>query len=265
MSLEQAIWECEKWNNKEGDLNKTDGIDCPICKNKGFIMYKFEDKSMGDWDVRTKWCTCKTQRESSLRALRSGLGDYLNKTSKDYIAIDDWQKDNKNKMISYCKEDIESDKWFIACGQSGSGKTLLVSIIANYLLKNFNKEVRYVTWTDFISQLKRDMLGDNSNTVSKYLDEIKNAEVLFLDELLKVYNQTDLKYAIEIINYRYNNNLKTLITSEHSLKELLKIDEATFGRVIEKSKEYIVETPKDTAKNFRLKNLNKGGKEDEKA
>ena len=185
---------------------------------------------------------------------------YLYGTSKDYIAIDDWQKDNKNKMISYCQNDIESDKWFIGCGQSGSGKTLLVSIIANYLLKNFNKEVRYVTWTDFISQLKRDMLGDNSNQVSMYLDEIKNAEVLFLDELLKIYNQTDLKYAIEIINYRYNNNLKTLITSEHSLKELLKIDEATFGRVIEKSKEYVVEIPKDSTKNYRLKNTILEGK-----
>ncbi len=260
MSLEQAIWECEKWNNKEGNLNKEDGVECPICKNKGYIMYKYEDEDMGDWDIRTKKCGCMVQRESSLRALRSGLGEYLNKTSKDYIAIDDWQKDNKNKMINYCQNDIESDKWFIACGQSGSGKTLLVSIIANYLLKNFNKEVRYVTWTDFISQLKRDMLGDNSNTVSKYLDEIKNAEVLFLDELLKIYNQTDLKYAVEIINYRYNNNLKTLITSEHSLKELLKIDEATFGRVVEKSKEYVIEIPKDTTKNYRLKNTKLEGK-----
>ena len=223
MSLEQAIWEVEKENKRIGNLNKIDGVECPICNNKGYVMYRVKDEDMGDWDVRTKWCTCKSQRESSLRALRSGLGEYLNKTSKDYIDTELWQKEAKKKMINYCKEDIESDKWFIACGQSGSGKTLLVSIIANYLLKNFNKEVRYVTWTDFISQLKRDMLGDNSNQVSKYLDEIKNAEVLFLDELLKIYNQTDLKYAIEIINYRYNNNLKTLITSEHSLKELLKI------------------------------------------
>ena len=27
MSLEQAIWECEKWNNKEGNLNKEDGVE----------------------------------------------------------------------------------------------------------------------------------------------------------------------------------------------------------------------------------------------
>ena len=32
MSLEQAIWECEKWNNKEGNLNKEDGDEFHICK-----------------------------------------------------------------------------------------------------------------------------------------------------------------------------------------------------------------------------------------
>ena len=71
MSLEQAIWECEKWNNKEGNLNKEDGVECPICKNKGYIMYKYEDEDMGDWDIRTKKCAWMVERESRVRALIS--------------------------------------------------------------------------------------------------------------------------------------------------------------------------------------------------
>ena len=87
------------------------------------------------------------------------------------------------------------------------------------------------------------------------LEEIKNVEVLFLDEVLKKYNETDLKYIIEIINYRYNNNLKTVISSERNLNELLDIDEATFGRVVEKSGEYLLDIKKDRNKNYRLKGL----------
>ncbi|MDO4378956.1 MAG: DnaA/Hda family protein, partial [Erysipelotrichia bacterium] len=144
---------------------------------------------------------------------------------------------------------------FIICGQSGSGKTLICSIIANNLLLQQKKAVLYITWTDFISRLKRDMMGDNTNQVSKYLDEIKSVEVLFIDELLKKYNETDLKYIIEIINHRYTNNLKTIITSERTIEELIDIDEATFSRVIEKADKYVINVPKDKKKNYRLRNI----------
>ena len=115
--------------------------------------------------------------------------------------------------------------------------------------------MQYITWTDFIGRLKRDMMGDNSNDVSDYFDKLKKVEVLFIDELLKKYNETDLKYLIEIINYRYTNNLKTIITSEKTINELLEIDEATFSRVIEKADKYIINIQKDKTKNYRLKNV----------
>lgn len=265
MTKEQAIWEVEKENKREGNLNKIDGVECPICKNKGAIMYMFQDDD-GDYDIRYKYCECKIMRDNKRRALRSGLGDYLNKRSKDYIVTEPWQKEAKDKMIEFCQKEIESDKWFIACGSSGTGKSLLVSIIANYLLNSFNKEIRYVIWTDFIGKLKRDMMDGNAGIVSEYFDEIKNVEVLFIDELLKIYNDTDLKYLIEIINYRYANNLKTLITSEKNIKDLLNIDEATFSRVVQKCDKFIIDIPKDRTKNYRLKNLNKGDEhKDEKA
>lgn len=98
-------------------------------------------------------------------------------------------------------------------------------------------------------------MGDNANQVSQYLDDIKSVEVLLIDELLKKYNDTDLKYIIEIINYRYTSNLKTIITSERTIEELLDIDEATFGRVIEKSGKNIINIPKDKKKNYRLRNI----------
>lgn len=139
------------------------------------------------------------------------------------------------------------------CGQSGCGKTLLGSIIANALLVDKGRSVMYVIWTDFISMIKRSMMGEKANDASDALEKVKNAEVLFLDELIKKYNETDLKYLMEIINYRYTNDLKTIITSEKLLNELLDIDEATFGRAAEKCEGFMINIPKDRKKNYRLR------------
>lgn len=243
-----------KWFNESvGTLNEFDGIDCDNCKNKGVISYIKE--SNGKKFEYSQECSCVKKRKVYSKAKESGLGEFLNKRSKDYLATNEWQKQNKQLLVNFCMNENDTNTWFIALGQSGSGKTLLCSIIANHFLFNQNKEVIYITWTDFISKLKRDMMGDSTKEVSNYLDEIKNAEVLFIDELLKKYNETDLKYIIEIINYRYTNDLKTIITSERNIDNLLDIDEATFGRVLEKAKGFVIDIARDRSKNYRLRFL----------
>lgn len=243
--LKQQI---EAFNLREGTL--TD-YDCPVCHNKGSVLKLVYNETFNEYREVMCQCECMKKRAIIKRAKESGLGDYIHKRIEDYIATEDWQKDIKQKAIDYIKEN--DDKWFVMLGQSGSGKTLICSIIANYLLMSRN--VMYITWTDFISQLKRDMMGDNSNEVTTYLDNIKKCDVLFIDELLKKYNDTDLKYIIEIINYRYTNNLKTIITSERLLDELIDIDEATFSRVIEMAGKYVSFVKKDKTKNYRLKSM----------
>lgn len=249
-SKERAEMEAKSYNDKE----ETAGlVDCPKCKNKGWIMKVVFTDIYNDYTTCVTECECMSKRKILRKAQNSGLGDYLDKRFNDYIATEDWQKNIKNKAIEYCKS--ENDYWFVTLGQSGAGKTLISSIIANYLLLKQEKTVIYITWTDFISKLKRDMMSDNSDDVSNYLDEIKKVEVLYIDELLKKYNETDLKYIIEIINYRYTNNLKTIISSERNVDELLDIDEATVGRMIEKADRFIINIPKDKKKNYRLRNL----------
>ena len=241
----------DSYNNSKGNLD--DGIDCPICKNKGFIKKVVYEFLYDDYIYTMARCECMKKRYTLRKAKKSGLGDYINKRFNDFIVTEKWQEDLKTKAVVYCKSD--NNDWFVALGQSGSGKTLISCIITNYLLLEKNKEVIYITWTDFISKLKRDIMSDNSQEVSDYLESIKNVEVLFIDELLKKYNETDLKYIIEIINYRYTKDLKTIITSEKTLTELLEIDEATFSRMVEKSNGYISNIAKDMKKNYRLKNV----------
>ena len=237
------------YNESVGDLDKEDGIQCVLCKNKGYIQV-LEDRYMP-----YKRCVCMARRDSLKKASNSGLGDYLNKTIDDYIAEEEWQARCKRMVVAYLERHSHDDTWFIACGQSGCGKTLLGAIIANTLLVKKERSVMYVIWTDFISKVKRDMMVEKTNEVSDAMEKVKTADVLFLDEVIKKYNDTDLKYLIEIINYRYTNDLKTIITSEKLLNELLDIDEATFGRAAEKCEGFMINIPKDRKKNYRLRSF----------
>lgn len=237
------------YNDSEGDLDKVDGIQCILCRNKGWIQV------IEDGYEPMRKCSCMARRDSFRNAKNSGLGEYLTKTIDDYIADDEWQRKCKRMAESYMERHSRDNHWFIACGQSGSGKTLLGAIIANQLLVKKDRAVMYVIWTDFISKVKRDMMGDKTNDVSAAMDKVKNADVLFLDEALKKYNDTDLRYLIEIINYRYSNDKKTILTSEKPITELLDIDEATFSRAVEKCEGYMINIPKDRKKNYRLKML----------
>jgi DNA replication protein DnaC len=238
------------YNESEGDLDKQDGIVCEVCKNKGWIQV-----IEGGYEPHRK-CKCMVRRQAYKNAKQSGLGKYLNKTFKDYRAEETWQMKCIESVEAYLTDHSHDNVWFIACGQSGSGKTLLCSIISNTLLQKKERAVMYIVWTDFISQLKRDVMGDKTNEVSEAMEKVKNADVLFLDEVVKKYNETDLKYLIEIINYRYTNDKKTIITSEKQMNEFLAIDEATFSRAIEQCEGYMINIPKDRKKNYRLKAFN---------
>ena len=80
----------------------------------------------------------------------------------------------------------------------------------------------------------------------------KTVPVLYIDDFLKGgHTEADLRLAFEILNARYNDSsLRTIISSEMSLFDVLGLDEATGGRIYERAKGYVIEAPKE---NWRLK------------
>ena len=70
----------------------------------------------------------------------------------------------------------------------------------------------------------------------------KTVEVLYIDDLFKTEqgrNPTtaDVNIAFEILNYRYRNpELITIISSERTIQDIVKIDEAVGSRIFEKSR-----------------------------
>lgn len=230
------------YNDTPGRLT---GIDCPVCKNKGRIL----DISP-DGDEYFKECSCMTKRNVIRYAKQSGLGDLTNKRFKTYDPVEDWQKRFLEAAIAYTKSVLAGDRgWFTMLGQSGCGKTHLCSAICNRLL-GAGKQVVYMLWTSEIREIKANAKDEYASRV----DRFRRAEVLYIDDLFKgKISEADIQIAYEMINWRYNSNLITIISSELSLFDLIKIDAATAGRIKERSGKNVLSVAPDAKKNWRLR------------
>lgn len=235
------------WNNRK--VEPADGIDCPICLNKGYIRKKRD--ADGDNSIQNSYlveCSCKKKRKAISNAKKSGLGELLEHRVANYKPYNKTTLEMRNLAIKYIKE--KSSDWFVLLGQSGTGKTMICSAICNELL-NQGKEVIYQSWNTFVSEYKHELKNSNGN---KMIEKLQTCEILYIDDFFKgSQTEFDVKnIAYDIINYRYNNNLTTIISSEYMLDELIEIDSAISGRIKQRAKEYLLEI-RGKENNYRMR------------
>ena len=219
-------------------------VDCPICKNKGYIVRQENGV------LFSRKCKCMVDRSNLRRIERSGLSDQLTYCTFDtYETPHEWQKQALFKAKTFTEE---AGKWFYIGGTSGSGKTHLCTAIAGWFIER-GKETRYLQWRSDIPKLKA--LVNDREAYEHNFGEFATAQVLYIDDFFKGnITEADINIAYELINARYiNRGGITIISSEKSLEDLLNIDEAIGGRIVERSRGYAIKTP---TYNWRLK----GGK-----
>ena len=218
-----------------------DNVDCPICHNTGCVIKKHDDGTL--WASE---CACMARRVSIRRINQSGLRDSLLRyTMANYVADTPERKKVLRAAEEFCKAD---SGWFFISGKSGSGKTHICTAICGRLM-DMNKNVRYMLWRDETVLLKA--LTTDGEEYQSRIKPFKSVPVLYIDDFLKGgHTEADLRLAFEILNSRYNDSqLRTIISSELTLFEILGLDEAVGGRIYERSKGYVIEAPKT---NFRL-------------
>lgn len=259
---ERAQARVDSYNAGTGTRDQEDGYNCPICKNKGFISVLTE--SGGIYGEALRFCKCDEIRRQRMRLKKAGLLDVVNKmTFEHYETPERWQKVIKDTAIRFCED--EEHRWFFIGGQSGAGKSHICTAITSHYIDQ-GKRARYMVWFDDATRIKA--VVNDAEAYNAAMDELKKADVLYIDDLFKPINgkdgqivppsYADVRLAIEIINYRYNNpGLITIISGERSIDELMFIDEALAGRISELSKDggYCINLPKDSRKNWRLKGM----------
>ena len=246
---EQGKVKADSLNKERGKLT---GYDCPECLNRGTIAIPKEDGGVSFRD-----CDCMKIRRCVQKMEASGMRDVINSYTFDaYQADKEWRTTIKQGAMAYADN---ADGWLLFCGQSGSGKTHLCTAVCRQLLLA-GEEVRYMLWRQDANELKT---MESSRRVDA-LKKLQEVPILFIDDLFKTARASDgsinptvadVNLAFDIINYRYTKRLTTIISTERSPAELVDIDEATGGRIVEMAQEHTYCVEKKPGRNYRLRNV----------
>lgn len=234
------------WANTEtGALDKLDGISCEICRNRGVIYY------LKDGYFTSQPCACMKQRLAKRRMMESGLGLLLERCTFDSYRTDEpWQKIVKEIALKYATE--QSAMWLFVSGQSGSGKTHICTAVCNHLIQN-GKQVSYKIWGDLFREL--DANAYHYEVRQRIMEEIKNAEVLYIDDFLKNYKAYPKMAAVafDVINARYNARKLFILSTEYTLDEIESMDTALAGRIDEMSYHAKIKIKEEKERNMRTR------------
>ncbi len=127
--------------------------------------------------------------------------------------------EKRTDILKKMTEAMKGGKGIYLHGSFGCGKTFLMMRLAEKIKQD--REVYFVYYPELVNKVKACIArGDNSLDVT--LDVIKNAEVLFLDDIGReqntVYNRDQILGVI--LQYRCMNNLQTFMTSNYNIKML---------------------------------------------
>lgn len=229
--------------------------DCPVCKNKGLVAFLNEDGAFAVHD-----CSCRRIRSSRISAVKSGLGELLNKRVNTFQAEAPWQAQLRERTIAFIecfrRQDTQLPKGFVMLGQSGCGKTHLCAAVCNFFIDQ-GKQVRYMSWLNTADELKILRIEEPAS-YRRRMEELSCADVLYIDDLFKAksiqgISERDVTLAFEILNHRLNlPEGITIVSSEWLAEDLRKVDTAVAGRLLELSGNYLLQIPRGDRYNRRI-------------
>ena len=207
---------------------------CPICDGKGVIMWDvpLDDPRYGKLQ-RCPNHPVDTDADLHERLRRLGnLEAYKDKTFENFKTdpfggqlIDEAVKSVVRSLITASQraEDFarEPRGWIVYEGPYGCGKTHLAVAIANARLEQFGDRVLFITAPDLLDFLRTTFSSDAEVSYSEAFEQICNVPLLALDDL-GVENPSGWakEKLFQLLNYRYVNELPTVITTNTTLDEL---------------------------------------------
>jgi len=131
------------------------------------------------------------------------------------------QRENLKKAFDTALDFAKSpDGWLVFQGVTGCGKTHLAAAIANYRL-HAGKPVKFEVVPDLLDHLRSTFSPESRVSYDQVFESVKNTPLLVLDDYGE---QSTTPWAQEklyqVINYRYNARLPTVITTRLTTDEM---------------------------------------------
>lgn len=228
---------------------------CPLCKDKGWILYEDED---GSW--YQKECSCglisRQRLESQLR-FANVPESFRDKRLKGFSLSTYQRPESKACMVNSCKaikyylDNLDNMKksgngLYLFSTTRGTGKTHMAACIANELIYEKHISVKFATSMQILDEIKA-TYGNNHGkeyAENELLDALITAEVLIVDDFgaEKVRDWANEKFY-NIINGRYVAKKITIFTSNMNLNDLT-YDERITNRIKERC--YLIPFPEES-------------------
>lgn len=155
---------------------------------------------------------------------------YVNSNLNSKYTFENFIVGNSNKFahaaaLSVAENPGKTYNPLFIYGNSGLGKTHLMHAIGNYITKNLNKRVLYVTSEQFVSDFiginKKDETGTNFSYVDFFKQKYRNIDVLIIDDIQYLGGATETqKEFFHTFNNLYNENKQIIISSDRSPDDL---------------------------------------------
>jgi DNA replication protein DnaC len=131
------------------------------------------------------------------------------------------QQDNLERAYRLALDFAKSPEgWLVFQGNTGCGKTHLAAAIVNFRYQA-RKPAMFVVVPEFLDHLRSTFSPDSKVTYDQMFERVKTTPLLVLDDFGE---QSATQWAQEklyqVINYRYNAQLPTVITTSRALEEL---------------------------------------------
>lgn len=115
-------------------------------------------------------------------------------------------------------------------GPSGLGKTHLMQAIGNYIVKNSNKKVLYITCDNFVSDFveicRKSNDGNNFEATKQFKNKYRDIDVLLIDDIHNLVGAVSAQQEFfNTFNELYNNEKQIIITSDRSPDDIKKLEE----------------------------------------
>lgn len=204
--------------------------DCKICEGAGFLR---SDVPIGHPDFgRLEACVCRSGEVA--KNARQRLYEMSNLDRLSHLIFENFRTSGNPKAEFVTPQEVASlqsakevseefsnalQGWLLLEGGYGCGKTHLAAAIANAAVQR-GLPTLFITVPDLLDSL-RFAYGNPETTFEARFDEIKSADLLVMDDF-GTQNATAWaqEKLFQIINYRYINNLPTVITTNLILDEI---------------------------------------------
>ena len=230
------------------DPNQAEPVKCTICQDRGIIL---------DGEVAYP-CSCMQVRKAenqfrTARIPRELLKCRFNQFRFDYYDSENGDESHREvarRALGAAEDFVKEYKLnanspgLMFTGPVGSGKTFLAASIANELMAA-QFQILFIVVPDLLDELRASYKSEKNEL--DLLDAARTVPVLILDDMgAHNYSDWSRNRIYSIINYRLNEWLPTIITTNLSLDEMEEyLGLRTTSRIIQSARIFRLTVEKD--------------------